>query len=80
MKRGRAIFRELERKVWSLDRDTEEGQYWFELYAIVKLHTYCGMILKNDMCLFLQESERLGRKIEIVPIKEATDRLDGWFQ
>ena len=80
LKRGRAIFREIERKVknFEIDRTTEEGAYLFELYASVKLHIYDALILENDMCLFLQESERLGRKIEIVPVTKTMEKCDGW--
>ena len=80
LKRGRAIFRELERKIKyeELDRTTEEGLYWYELYASVKLNSYDVLILENDMCLFLQESERLSRKIEIVPTEDSRNQCDGW--
>lgn len=79
-KRGRTLFREIESNYFQhcLDGDTEEKRYWRELYASVKLNWYCQLIPLNDMCLFLQESERLGRKIAILPIKETTFQYDGW--
>lgn len=80
LKRGRKLFHELESKNLQLclDDDTEDYLYWKELYAAVKLNLYDYLIPENDMCLFLQESERLNRRIEIVPIEETMNQYDGW--
>lgn len=80
LKKGRQLFRELEYKYFQSIQNPNivVDFYWRELYAIVKLNMYDYLISKNDMCLFLQESERLGRKIEIVQIEETTHQCDGW--
>ena len=79
LKKGRKLFREIESKYLQLCfDDTEDNIYWRGLYAVVKLNVYDYLISENDMYLFLQESERLGRKIEIVPIEETTHQCDGW--
>ena len=79
LKKGRKLFREIESKYLQLCfDDTEDNVYWRGLYAVVKLNVYDYLISENDMYLFLQESERLGRKIEIVPIEETTHQCDGW--
>ena len=79
LKKGRKLFREIESKYLQLCfDDTEDNIYWRGLYTVVKLNVYDYLISENDMCLFLQESERLGRKIEIVPIEETTHQCDGW--
>jgi len=79
LKKGRKLFREIESKYLQLCfDDTEDNIYWRGLYTVVKLNVYDYLISENDMYLFLQESERLGRKIEIVPIEETTHQCDGW--
>jgi hypothetical protein len=79
LKKGRKLFREIESKYLQLCfDDTEDNIHLRGLYAVVKLNVYDYLISENDMYLFLQESERLGRKIEIVPIEETTHQCDGW--
>ena len=79
LKKGRKLFREIESKYLQLCfDDTEDNVYWRGLYTVVRLNVYDYLISENDMYLFLQESERLGRKIEIVPIEETTHQCDGW--
>ena len=67
MKKGRALFREIEETRKTPDFDNPDWVDNNELYNAVT-HGFWGAppILKADLCLYLQEGKRLGRKIEIV--------------
>ena len=67
LKKGRSLFRELEEKVNAHNFDDPDWRYCNELYSAVTVGNWGNPpISKNDLCLYLQAGERLGRKIEIV--------------
>ena len=67
MKKGRALFRELEEKVKSNNFDDPNFWYLEELHSAVTDGAWGNPpISKDDLYLYLQESKRLGRRIEIV--------------
>lgn len=67
LKKGRILFKELEKKVQTKNFDDPEWAYCNELYTAVTYGNWGNPpILKADLCLYLQEGKRLGRRIEIV--------------
>ena len=77
--KGRKIFREFEKKFYSNDfANDKEREYIREIMQVMLGH-YEVMIDDGEMYLFLQESKRLGRPIEIVPDDEENrGKIDGW--
>ena len=79
LKRGRAILAEIERKslggIYSSD---EEREYMRTIAHAVSKYTYDTPVPRPDMCLFLQEAERLGRQVELVGKEVNEHRVDGW--
>ncbi len=79
LKRGRAILAEIERKslggIYSSD---EEREYMRTIAHAVNKYTYDTPVPRPDMYLFLQEAERLGRKVELVGKEVNEHRVDGW--
>lgn len=69
LKKGRKLFRELEKKVHSFNLDDPDWQNDVDLYGCINGNQWGDLqvpkILKNDLCLFLQEGKRLGRKVVV---------------
>ena len=79
LKRGRAILAEIERKSWGgIYSSDEEREYMRDIAHAVNKYTYDTPVPRPDMCLFLQEGERLGRKVELIGKEENEHRVDGW--
>ena len=79
LKRGRAILAEIERKSWGgIYSSDEEREYMRDIAHAVNKYTYDTPVPRPDMCLFLQEAERLGRKVELVGKEVNEHRVDGW--
>ena len=74
LKKGRELFRELEQNVRSFNHGDPNWQNNAELYGSIR-GTEWGdphkpKVLKNDLCLFLQEGKRLGRRVLLKMVVE----------
>lgn len=64
LKKGRKLFRELEKKFKECNVNDPNWQHYAELYNAATIGNWGNpKILKNDLCLFLQEGDRLGRRV-----------------
>ena len=78
LKKGRNLVRKLiETQGYTYTDNEDDRQYYIELYNALQ-GWYDVPIPLTDMQLFMQESLRLGRKIEIKPKPETMGRMDGW--
>lgn len=77
--KGRKILREFERKYQTEDYvNAKEREYIREIIHAIR-GGYEVEFEDNDLYIFLQESQRLGRQIIIVPDEdENRGKLDGW--
>ena len=77
--KGRKIFKEYQRKFFDDDFASPKERDYIRGIIQATMNWYECPIEQNDLYLFLQESKRLGRPIEIVPDEEENrGKHDGW--